>query len=130
MGCAQLETIQGIVARRISVHECYRNELEGQPGITLQLFEKAVMPVLWAMALKLDPSTFPQGRDEIISQMRDAGIECRPGFYASSQQPIYPPHHLPVSEDLARHVISVPTFPDLTDEEIRRISRTLLELRR
>lgn len=130
MGCAQLETIQRIVERRINVHERYRNELGGQAGITLQLFEKAVSPVLWAMALKLDPSVFRQSRDEIISQMRAAGIECRPGFYASSQQPIYPPHHLAVSEDLARHVLSVPTFPDLTDEEIHRISETLLRLRR
>lgn len=129
MGCAQLETLESIVQRRRQVHERYRSELEGQAGIILQRFEPAVSPVLWAMALKLDPSVFRQGRDEVISQMKAAGIECRPGFYASSQQPIYPPHRLPVSEDLARHVISVPTFPDLTHGQISHISQSLLKLR-
>jgi perosamine synthetase len=130
MGCAQLETIDRIVERRIAVHKRYGKELEGQNGVMLQRFESAVSPVLWALALKIDPAAFPQTRDEIIAEMRLAEIECRPGFYASSQQPIYPPHRLAVTEDISRQVISLPTFPDLTDEQIAFISQTLLKLRR
>jgi perosamine synthetase len=129
MGCAQLEVIDSIISHRIRVHQSYRKELEGQAGLTLQFFESDVSPVLWAIALRLDPGAFPQGRDEIISLMRANDIECRPGFYAASQQPIYSSQPLPVSEELARQVISLPTFPDLTNDQIHYISRTLLGLR-
>ncbi len=130
MGCAQLESIQEIVARRRAVHAMYRRELDGESGVTLQHFDARVMPVLWALALKLDPGAFPQGRDRVIDQMRELDVECRPGFYAASQQPIYDSLALPVCEDLARNVISLPTFPDLTEELVHTICQGLRKLKR
>ena len=130
MGCAQLEEIEKITTARLRVHQLYRQQLNGQPGLTPQYFEHDVSPVLWTMALKLDASAFPQGRDQVIAQMRSAGVECRPGFYASSQQPLYSSPPLPVSEELARQIISLPTFPELKDEQIQLISETLLRLRK
>ena len=130
MGCAQLEKFQSIVAARLRVHHAYRKRFEGERGLVQQFFAPMVSPVLWAMALKLDPSAFPQGRDEVIETMRSGGVECRPGFYAASQQPIYQSSPLPHSEELARQIITLPTFPDLQDEQIDLISRTLLKSRR
>ena len=130
MGCAQLENIQEIITRRRAVHALYRRELDGESGVTLQQFHARVTPVLWAMALKLDSAAFPQGRDRVIDQMRDSDVECRPGFYAASQQPIYDSPALPVCEDLARNVISLPTFPDLTEELIHTICQCLRKLKR
>lgn len=128
IGCAQLEEIDKIIQNRIRVHDLYRKELEGLENLTLQFFENGAEPVLWAMALKLGSAACPQGRDELISQMRLAGIECRPGFYAASQQPIYTTNPLPVSEELASQIISLPTFPDLTADQIRYICQTLRNL--
>jgi perosamine synthetase len=130
MGCAQLEHLGTIISRRQKIHAAYRAAFEAQKGLKLQHFEPAVSPVLWAMAVELDPESYPQGRDEVMAQMYAAGVECRPGFYSASQQPIYRSGSLPISERLATQVISLPTYPDLTDSEIRLVSEALLKLRR
>lgn len=130
MGCAQFEHFDEVKARRAALHRQYRQRLEHQQGITLQTFEKNVTPVLWALALRLNPEAFPQGRDDVLQKMRDRGIECRPGFYAASQQPLYNTTALPVCEDLARQVISLPCYIGLEEEQVDLICRTLLELRR
>ena len=130
MGCAQLEKFDAIVAARMKVHELYGKRFRGEHGITPQFFAPEVSPILWTMALKLDGSSFPQGRDKVIAEMLDAGVECRPGFYASSQQPIYDSPPLPHAEELAGQIISLPTFPDLKEEQIDFISQTLFKFRR
>ena len=130
MGCAQLEKFDAIVAARMKVHELYGKRFRGEHGITPQFFAPEVSPILWTMALKLDGSSFPQGRDKVIAEMLDAGVECRPGFYASSQQPIYDSPPMPHAEELAGQIISLPTFPDLKEEQIDFISQTLFKFRR
>ena len=130
VGCAQLEKFDAIVAARLRVHELYRKRFQGEDGVVPQLFPTDVSPVLWTMALRLDASAFPQGRDEVIAAMLSAGVECRPGFYASSQQPIYDSPPLPQAEKLARQIVSLPTFPGLQEAQIDFISQTLLKLRR
>jgi len=124
-GCAQLEKANVIIEKRKGVHEKYCNLLGSQAGWKLQYFRPEVVPVLWAFALKLDPKAFPQGRDTVIKQLKEKGIETRPGFTASSLMKIYEPHSLPVCEDLSRNVISLPSFPSLLDKDIDYICNQL-----
>jgi perosamine synthetase len=129
MGCAQFAHFAEVKVSRAALHRQYRKRLQWESGITLQKFEEDVTPVLWALALRLDPAAFPQGRDKVLLQMRERGIECRPGFYASSQQPLYRSDPLPICEDLARQVISLPCFIGLEEGQVDYICRSLLELR-
>jgi perosamine synthetase len=130
MGCAQFEHFDKVKAIRGALHRQYRQRLEREAGIRLQMFDAKVTPVLWALALRLDPQAFPQGRDDVLQKMRDRGIECRPGFYAASQQPLYNTSALPVCENLARQVLSLPCYIGLEEDQVDLICRTLLELRR
>jgi perosamine synthetase len=130
MGCAQFEHIHEVKASRAAMHRQYQERLQSEPGFTLQKFEETVKPVLWALALKLDPTVFPQGRDKVILELAKNGIECRPGFYAASQQPLYHQSRLPVCEDLAQHVLSLPCYIGLEENQIDYICRTLSGLKR
>jgi perosamine synthetase len=129
LGVAQLENLDTILSERHRVYKGYLKHLENMDGITLQKIEKDIEPVIWAIALKLNPNNFPQGRDRVIDQLEEKGIETRPGFYASSLLNIYSPHSLPICEDISRNVISLPSFPLLTEEQIKYIcdSLTLLQ---
>ena len=89
-----------------------------------------VVPVVWAIAVKLDPAAFPQGRDAVMSQMDEAGVETRPGFYPASLMDFYRCPPLPLCEDLGRQVISLPSYPTLEDEQISSICMRLGRLRR
>jgi perosamine synthetase len=130
LGCAQLERLDSIIRERKRVHQTYKAALKNAGGVRLQTFRPEVDPVLWAFAVELDPAAFPQGRSRVIEQLAAAGIETRNGFYAASQLPIYPGcPSLPVCERLANNVISLPTFPSLTDQQINYICEQLAGLR-
>lgn len=130
LGCAQMEHLETIIANRKRVHVTYKKYLEPVEGIKLQYFPPEIDPVLWALALKLDPVAFPQGRDEVMRSLKEDGIESRPGFYAASQMELYGKQNLPISEDIARWVISLPTYPSLLDDQIDFICSRLNRLRR
>ena len=130
LGCAQLERLELIVQERKRIHQTYKAELKDVSDVRLQTFLPQVDPVLWAFAVELDPVAYPQGRDKVIEQLATVGIETRNGFYAASQLPIYPDcPALPVCERLANNVISLPTFPSLTDQQINHICDQLIGLR-
>jgi len=129
LGCAQLESLDRILAQRKRVHEQYRDRLSDLPGLALQRFTAGVEPVLWAMAVRLDEEAYPQGRDGIIAQLQDRGIETRPGFHAASLMPLYGVPPLPACERLGRQVLSLPTFPGLQEEQIERVCDSLVSLR-
>src|SRR5437899_456914 len=132
MGCAQFEQIDVIIEARRRTHDRYCRCLENIDGLVMQKFSPAVEPVVWAVALKLDSSAFPQGRDAVIDQLADAGIESRPGFYPPNAMPdLYGNGiDIPVCTAIARQVISLPSYPSLTSEEIERVCASLKALRR
>lgn len=129
LGCAQLERLPTIIEQRRRVAARYRSRLSGERGLSLQDFAADVQPVIWALALRLDPAAFPQGRDTLIRQMGEQGIETRPGFYAPGMMDFYDCPTLPTCESLSRQIICVPCFPDLTDPQIDRICDVLTGLR-
>ena len=132
MGCAQLEQIDTIVQARRRMHEHYCKFLKNVGGVTMQQFSSTVEPVIWAVAVKLDPAAFPQGRDAVIDQLADAGIESRPGFYSPDVMPNLYGYgiDLPVCAEIARQVISLPSYPSLTAWEIEQVCGSLKALRR
>jgi len=132
MGCAQLEQIDTIVQARRRMHEHYCKCLKNVGGVTMQQFSSTVEPVIWAVAVKLDPAAFPPGCDGDIDQLADAGIESRPGFYSPEVMPNLYGYgiDLPVCAEIARQVISLPSYPSLTAWEIEQVCGSLKALRR
>lgn len=129
LGCAQLENITTILAEKNRILSVYRSRLENIDGIYLQEYRPEVDPVVWVVAVRLDDLAFPQSRDGVLKQLKAAGVEARPGFVASSKLKYFAPHKLPVSEELSRTVLSLPTYPDLKNEEIHQICDVLIEAR-
>jgi perosamine synthetase len=131
LGCAQFKKIDHIFHERQRVHASYRRLFEGEKGITLQKFGPDVEAVLWALAAELDQEYFPQGRDRVMEQLAEQGIETRNGFYSANQLKIYKnAGDIPISDRLARNVISLPTFPSLKDGQIEFIVEKITALKR
>lgn len=131
VGVAQMEKLGQIIRERKRVHNQYKSLLSNAPGLTLQYFPPEVDPILWAIAVKLDTSAFPQGRDVVIQEMMQYGIETRPGFVAPRLMGhIYICPELPISEELSKNILSLPTYPTLQDEQIKYICSQLIKLRR
>jgi perosamine synthetase len=128
LGVAQIEHTDRIFDRREVMYERYTQRLRDIPGLQLQRLTHGCSPVMWAVAAKLDPAHYPQGRDAVMQQMAQKGIETRPGFQAPSEMHYFEPTSLPVSEDLGRSVVSVPSYPSLSELEIDYICNELANL--
>ncbi|MDX2143885.1 MAG: aminotransferase class V-fold PLP-dependent enzyme [Rhodospirillaceae bacterium] len=124
MLCAQLDHWTDIVTAQARLAEAYRLRLSGIPGISFQHFGSNQRPVIWATALRLDRADAVL-RDALLERALESGIECRPGFYPASEQPIYRAPRLKHSEAIARQVIVPPIDTGLTEEELDRICQTL-----
>lgn len=131
IGCAQLEQIGRIVAKRAQVWDTYSTRLNAIPGVRMQAIEPEVSPVMWAVGVRLDPTRFPQGRDAVMNGMGALGIETRPGFYPASAMPhLYGPQSLPMSDALAASLLVLPSSPTLDDARMHRICDALESLGR
>lgn len=119
IGCAQLEQIGSIKEARARVYRKYVTLLSRANGAALQKMTPDVDPVVWAIAVELDPDAYPQGRDQVIAELAAVGIETRPGFHAASEMTgLYTSPDNPVAARIARQVISLPSSPTVSDDEI------------
>lgn len=129
VGCGQLENIDNIIANRKRMYQLYCGQLESEPGVFVQYFNPEVDPVVWAMAIKIDPKAFKGGRDFLIQSLLDVGIETRPGFYPFCVLPLYNTPKLAVSEAVGLNVICLPSYSSLSIDEIKFICDQLKKLK-
>lgn len=126
VGCAQLEQIDRIVAARRNLYATYEERLRTMPGVKMQVINDGVVPVVWAVGVRLDLARFTQGRDTVMNQMLAHGIETRPGFYSATTMPhLYGSQHLPNSDAVSASVIVLPSSPSLSNANIHRVCDSL-----
>lgn len=129
LGCAQTENANTIISERKRVYDTYKRFLSNKSGIKLQEYSSHVEPVVWSVAATIDDSVFRQGRDGVIADLGEYGIESRPGFVSSNRLNYFSVHSVPISETLGNSVISLPTYPQLSDIDIEYVCECLFTLR-
>lgn len=130
IGCAQLESSDEIIKKKNKIYEIYKRELSKIEGITLQYIQSNIKPLIWAIAIKIDEQYFAKSRDEIMDILKEDGIETRPGFYDCATLPLYGAKNIPIAKNIASQIISLPSFTDLTENDIIYICKQLYNLGR
>ncbi|MBY0533689.1 MAG: DegT/DnrJ/EryC1/StrS family aminotransferase [Rickettsiaceae bacterium] len=125
LGVGQLEMSELILTNKRRVYNEYKKNLADFSGLEFQAYPPDSDPIIWAIALFIDPNTLPfVNRDLLIDILKQEGIECRPGFYTPNQLEIYSKHKLnqsPVANEVARQLIVLPSYPTLSNEDIKYI---------
>ncbi len=124
IGCAQLEGIDAIIARKRAMAFRYRDRLSRIPGLTFQPEMPWAESVYWMVSVLVDGGR----RDGLMAFLRDRGVETRPFFHPAHVLPMYQAgESYPVAEHLAQTGINLPSSPNLTDEEIDTICALVAE---
>ena len=120
IGLAQLERLSEFLEERHRVVATYRTELHG----TLQYPEQDGMaPWMFTGAFRdLTPYTRAENR------LKVEGIESRPVFTPMHRLPMYarPDRQFPVSCHVSDYGISLPTYPSLSDADVRTIATCVI----
>lgn len=127
-GLAQLEKLDEIIIQKKRVYQRYTENLGAIKGIRMQSITPETEPVIWAVAVRIDPDFISISRDQIRSSLTQHGIETRAGFYAFNEMPIYSSDELPVSSAVSQSIISLPSYPGLEDKDIDFICETFLKI--
>lgn len=128
VGCAQLENLKAILSNKRRVFDLYLEKLKYLREIKFQLIQKQTEPIMWAVAIGINPKVVKLGRDSIMERLLQKGIETRPGFYPFSVMPFYNAKKCPVSELIGKNIIVLPSYPTLTNKEIVQVADCIKDL--
>lgn len=128
VGLAQMEQIDQFLHRRAQIASWYNKYLQGIPGLALPSEESWALRVMWLFTILL-PENWIAGRETLIKQLLNEGIETRPMFYPLHVQPAFGEHtqRCPVSTSLSRRGLSLPSSIDLEEWEVAHICKQLLK---
>lgn len=118
--------------RRRAIAERYRLGLADIPGLRIQAVDPADSVTYKDFTIAVDADAFGLERDALVAALRAEGIQTRCYFW--------PPVHLqqayadvseaelPVTTQVARSVVSLPIYPDLADDSVETVARTVAAL--
>lgn len=117
IGLAQLERADDLLKKKRRLATRYADELVGLP-LSVHRESEGVQHSYWMFSILVDS---PQDREPLRQHMASSGIETRPVFYPVHTMPMYSTGTFeshPVAEGLAWRGINLPSWPDLSDDEI------------
>ena len=121
LGVAQMERIDEFLQRKYALADIYNEGFSHIHGITLPPKADWAEPVYWMYSILINDD-FPFSRDEVMKKLKEAGIDSRPFFYPIHTMPPYENgQSLPVTDNLSRRGINLPSSITLTVSDLKRI---------
>lgn len=119
IGLAQLEKADEIIKKKRQIAEWYKKYLLDYP-LEMHTESKGVLHTYWMICILVEQSDL---RDKLRSHLLEHGIETRPTFYPIHSMPMYAHNYyrLPVAEDISWRGINLPSYPELSEKDIREI---------
>ena len=123
IGMAQLERANEFLQMKKQVAKWYEEELEDAP-IEFHKAATGVEHSYWMCSILVPEA---EQRDKLREYLDARGIETRPLFYPVHIMPVYNAkyEHHPVAEDLGSRGINLPSWPELTREQVVYICETI-----
>lgn len=126
IGCAQLERVDTLVARKREILATYRERLETLPGVSMNPEPADTRIGAWMPTAVFGPETGIT-RDRLQEAFAADDIDARAFFYPLSGLPMFPDEpRNGVARDLPGRAINLPTYHDMLPEEQERVVRTVL----
>lgn len=122
IGLAQLERLDVILDRKREIYHRYYANLHEY--VQFQLPKEQVNPSYWLVSFCL-----PNGvsRPDLEEYMSDRGIETRPFFTSMDELPYFETGNFETSKDISIRGLSLPSYPQLKNEEIDFISQCVID---
>lgn len=134
VGLAQMAEFEGVIARRASLDNLYRELLAPIKGISCQTPIRQTKRNYAYFPIFVD-TAYPLGRDALYQHLLENGVHGRRYFYPLiSQFPTYAnlssadAASLPFATWASSRVICLPLYADLADDDVHHICRVIREV--
>lgn len=131
-GLLYLKYIDAYILKRKEVTYLYRERLRGVEGLRMLHEMPGVMHNYSYFPVLIDQDAYGRSRDDVYDSLKKEGFYTRRYFYPLISQ--FPPYQglessdkgkLPVAEKIAQQVLCLPIYPDLKEDEIESVIKTL-----
>ncbi len=134
MGLCNLRHLEEQIAKRRIAAERYRDRLEGAAGLIFCPKQSGVTSNYAYMPVQVISEQFGEGRDELAQRLAERNIYVRKYFFPlTSQFPYFQKNftiqETPIAAEIAKHILCLPLYADLTTEDVDWICDTILEQR-
>jgi len=130
-----IESLAGLderLAQRRRIVDRYRGGLAELPGVSVQRIDPADESTYKDFTIAFDAAAFGLTRDEVVTALRAEGIDTRnyfsPPVHRQHAYRDVEPCDLPVTDEVAGRVVSLPIYVSLTEAQIDTITRVLAAL--
>ncbi len=122
LGLAQIERAENQIFRKRRINSWYMKNLSDIGSIAFQSETSGTSSICWMTSFTLNENS-PISRDELISSLKQDGIDSRPVFPAISQYPIwqYEPEIQPNAKKIGSTGINLPSGVMLGKSAIERV---------
>lgn len=132
MGLCNLRHVDEEIAKRRAVVERYREHLEGVDGLRLNVQRPEVRSNYAYFPVVFDENLFGASRNEVMDALAQNGIGARKYFYPLTNtfecfHGKYDVDATPVALHMAKRVLTLPLYADLSMEDVDRICKIVLE---
>ena len=132
MGLCNLRHVDEEIAKRRAVVERYREYLEGVDGLRLNVQQPEVRSNYAYFPVVFDENLFGASRNEVMDALAQNGIGARKYFYPLTNtfecfHGKYDVDATPVALHVAKRVLTLPLYADLSMEDVDRICKIVLE---
>jgi perosamine synthetase len=126
MGLAQIERVEELVTRKREIYYLYKELLKDIPG-QINAEQPYVKNSCWLPTFVFDKS-LNIDREAFFKAMSSRNINSRPFFYPLTSLPMFEskPENT-VSYDIYPRAVNLPSYHDLTNEEVKLVADTLIE---
>jgi len=127
LGLSQLARLAAFHERRRFLAAAYRTTLSSKAAVCPSVPPGRTHGYYRFVIRLPHVQTDPEGLMNLISRLEQQGIHCR--------KPVFRPLHryldqsgFPNSDEADRTALSIPLYPDLTDDEVRQIQQSLVQV--
>ncbi len=126
MGICNLRHIDKAIARRKELVELYRELLRDVDGIVLQGEQENVKSNYAYFPIVVDADKYGMNRDELVKTFAEHNIIVRKYFYPITSKfqcygNMYEKYPTPIALDISERVITLPLYPDMSNELVQKI---------
>ena len=129
LGCAQLERLDELVARKREIFFRYREVFAAAlPEVAMNPEPTGTINSYWMPTIVLTPDQAPR-RDAVLEHMRKSGIDARVFFPPLSDTPVCAHTRrapTPRAHDLSRRAFNLPSYHEMTDSDQQRVIDSVL----
>lgn len=127
IGCAQMQRIEELIARKQEIFRIYREQLTKFPGVTMNPEPEGTINGAWMPTVVFAKETGVT-REKLQIVFAAENIDARVFFWPLSRLPIFEPARNLKSWDISERAINLPSFHEISAQDITRVINVIIRL--